>query len=103
MKTKKDYPAVVISAGLGGLCAAAYLAREGIPVTVVEQHSIPGGYASSFDRAKGRFIFRLHGGDFDGVPSGRNSALSFFQESKTFSQTLMMGLIFSYFHIKYLV
>ena len=63
MGPKKDYPAVVIGAGLGGLCVAAYLAREGFPVTVVEQHSIPGGYATSFDRAGGRFTFEvsLHG------------------------------------------
>ncbi len=63
MGPKKDYPVVVIGAGLGGLCVAAYLAREGIPVTVVEQHSIPGGYATSFDRAGGKFNFEvsLHG------------------------------------------
>ncbi len=63
MGPKKDYPIVVIGAGLGGLCAAAYLARKGFPVTMVEQHNIPGGYATSFDRAKGKFSFEvsLHG------------------------------------------
>ena len=60
---KGDYPAVVIGAGLGGLTGAAYLAKAGFPVTVVEQHSIPGGYATSFDRAAGKFTFdvSLHG------------------------------------------
>ena len=63
MGDKKDYPTVVIGAGLGGLCCAAYLARQGIPVTVLEKHEIPGGYATAFDRAGGRFRFEvsLHG------------------------------------------
>ncbi|MCP4686616.1 MAG: NAD(P)/FAD-dependent oxidoreductase [Desulfobacterales bacterium] len=63
MGPKENYPAVVIGAGLGGLCCGACLARQGIPVTVVEQHEIPGGYATSFDRAAGKFTFEvsLHG------------------------------------------
>ncbi|MBC2717208.1 MAG: NAD(P)/FAD-dependent oxidoreductase [Desulfobacteraceae bacterium] len=58
-----DYPTVIIGAGLGGLCCGAYLARQGIPVTVIEQHYVPGGYATSFDRAAGKFTFEvsLHG------------------------------------------
>jgi prolycopene isomerase len=60
---KEDHPVVIIGAGLGGLCCAAYLAREGFPVTVVEKRDIPGGYASAFDRADGKFTFdvSLHG------------------------------------------
>ncbi len=54
---RKDCPVVVIGAGLGGLVAAAYLSGYGFPVTLIEQHSIPGGYATSFDRAGGRFTF----------------------------------------------
>ena len=63
MQAGKDYPTVIIGAGLGGLVCGAYLARQGIPVTVVEQHSIPGGYATCFDRAGGKFTFEvsLHG------------------------------------------
>lgn len=41
MGPNEAYPTVVIGAGLGGLCCAAYLARQGIPVTVIEQHSAP--------------------------------------------------------------
>jgi phytoene dehydrogenase-like protein len=59
MEPKSNYPVVVIGAGLGGLCCGAYLSRFGIPVTVVEQHSIPGGYATSFDRASGKFTFEV--------------------------------------------
>jgi all-trans-retinol 13,14-reductase len=63
MGPKEDYPVVIIGAGLGGLCCGAYLARSGFPVTVLEQHNIPGGYATSFDRAGGKFTFEvsLHG------------------------------------------
>jgi len=63
MGPKSDYPTVVIGAGLGGLVCGAYLAKQGIPVTVVEQHSIPGGYATSFERAGGKYTFEvsLHG------------------------------------------
>ena len=63
MGPKRNYPVVVIGAGLGGLCCGAYLAKQGLPVTVVEQHNIPGGYATAFDRAGGRYTFEvsLHG------------------------------------------
>ncbi|MFO7601358.1 MAG: NAD(P)/FAD-dependent oxidoreductase [Candidatus Desulfacyla sp.] len=59
MGPKEDYPTVVIGAGLGGLCCAAYLAKQGIPVTVLEKHDIPGGYATAFDRAGGKFSFEV--------------------------------------------
>ncbi len=63
MGPKADYTTVVIGAGLGGLACGAYLARQGIPVTVVEQHTVPGGYATSFRRGAGKFNFEvsLHG------------------------------------------
>ena len=48
-----SYDAVVIGAGLGGLSAAAAFARQGYKVLVLEQHSVPGGYASAFKRPGG--------------------------------------------------
>lgn len=56
---KSNYPIVVIGAGLGGLTAAIYLARNGFPVTVIEHHDIPGGYITSFERAEGEFTFEV--------------------------------------------
>jgi prolycopene isomerase len=71
MGSGKDRPVVVIGAGLGGLCCGAYLAREGIPVTVVEQHHLPGGYASAFDRGRFTFEVSLHGTAINGTSTAR--------------------------------
>ena len=57
MKKKDTMPVVVVGAGIGSLTAAAYLAKAGFPVSVIEQQHIPGGYATSFQRASGRFTF----------------------------------------------
>ena len=40
---------VVVGAGIGGLCAAALLAKYGKQVLLIEAHSIPGGCAHSFN------------------------------------------------------
>ena len=42
------YDAIVVGTGLGGLVAGAKLVRERKKVLVLEQHSIPGGYSTSF-------------------------------------------------------
>ena len=56
----KDYDVVVIGAGLGGLSSAAYLAKEGKKVLLLERHYVPGGYASSFLRGRFEFEISLH-------------------------------------------
>jgi prolycopene isomerase len=50
-----DYDVIIIGAGIGGLSAAALLANQGFHVLVVDQHSKPGGYCSTFRR--GQFVF----------------------------------------------
>jgi phytoene dehydrogenase-like protein len=52
-----EYDAIVVGAGLGGLCFAGYMAKNGYKVLVLEQQSIPGGYATTFSRDGGRFTF----------------------------------------------
>jgi phytoene dehydrogenase-like protein len=55
-KSETEFDAVVIGAGLGGLSCAAAFARQGFKPLVLEQHYVPGGYASAFKRPGG-FVF----------------------------------------------
>ncbi len=55
-----DYDVVVVGAGLGGLSAATWLAKEGRKVLLLERHRVPGGYASSFKRGRFEFEISLH-------------------------------------------
>ena len=52
--------AVVVGGGLGGLAAAVTLVGQGRRTVVLEQHTLPGGYASSFQRGPYRFDTALH-------------------------------------------
>ncbi len=47
---KEHYEVVVVGAGIGGLTAAALLAKRGIKVLVIEQHYIPGGCCTAIRR-----------------------------------------------------
>ncbi|MGB6339071.1 MAG: NAD(P)-binding protein, partial [Candidatus Aminicenantaceae bacterium] len=51
-----EFDAVIIGSGLGGLSCAAAFARQGFKPLVIEQHHIPGGYATTFKRPGG-FVF----------------------------------------------
>jgi phytoene dehydrogenase-like protein len=49
------YDAIIIGAGMSGLTCGCYLAKAGLKVLIVEQHSKVGGYCTSFVR--GGFTF----------------------------------------------
>lgn len=51
---------IIIGAGLGGLTAGAKLAKEGKNVLVIEQHSKPGGCATTFTRGVYTLEVGLH-------------------------------------------
>ncbi len=67
----RDYDAVVIGSGLGGLSCAAAFARQGFKPLVIEQHDKVGGFATAFSRPGGfTFDVSLHSttvGQRDGV------------------------------------
>lgn len=56
----KKYDVIVIGSGLGGLGAAFECLRSGKKVLLLEQHNLPGGYASSFVRGRFEFEPALH-------------------------------------------
>ncbi len=47
---KEEYDVVIVGAGIGGLTCGAFLAKAGLKTLIVEKHSIPGGYVTSFKR-----------------------------------------------------
>ena len=55
-----SFDVIVVGAGLGGLSAAARLAKAGKRVLVVERHDQVGGYATSFSREGYTFDVSLH-------------------------------------------
>ena len=56
----RPYDCVVVGAGNGGLSAAAQLAAKGAKVLLLEQHNLPGGFATSFVRGRFEFEAALH-------------------------------------------
>jgi len=50
MVANTKYDVITIGAGMGGLSAGAFLAREGKTVLILEKHNKPGGYVTSFTR-----------------------------------------------------
>ncbi len=66
----EEYDVVVIGAGIGGLTCAAYLAKNGKRVRVLEQHYAPGGCCTSFSRKGFRFdagVLHITGGKESGA------------------------------------
>ena len=57
---ESSYDVVVVGAGNGGLSAALQLALAGAKPLLLEQHNIPGGFATSFVRGRFEFDASLH-------------------------------------------
>jgi len=57
---QQKFDIIVVGAGLGGLCAAYEAAAAGKNTLLLEQHNLPGGYASSFVRGRFEFEPSLH-------------------------------------------
>lgn len=59
-KINDSYDVVVIGAGNGGLSAATELVKKGVKTLLLEQHNLPGGFATSFVRGRFEFETSLH-------------------------------------------
>jgi all-trans-retinol 13,14-reductase len=77
------YDVIIIGAGLGGLTAGAKLAKEGRKVLLIEQHSKPGGCATTFRRGEFTLEVGLH--EMDG-PSPRDMKTRIFNELGVFEK-----------------
>jgi all-trans-retinol 13,14-reductase len=47
---RNTYDAIIIGSGIGGLTTAAFLARFGRKVLILERHDVPGGFTHTFKR-----------------------------------------------------
>ncbi|MBN1883242.1 MAG: NAD(P)/FAD-dependent oxidoreductase [Deltaproteobacteria bacterium] len=75
----KKFDAVVIGAGLGGMSAAAMLAKNGKSVMLLERHNVPGGYATSFRRGRFEFDISLHELSGVGSPEARGALFPYLE------------------------
>ena len=77
------YDIIIIGGGLGGLTAGAKLSKEGKKVLLIEQHLIPGGCATTFERDDFTFEVGLH--EMDGLDN-RDMKTRIFQELGVFDK-----------------
>jgi prolycopene isomerase len=76
----RAYDCIVIGAGNGGLAAAAQLAAKGAKVLLLEQHSLPGGFATSFVRGRFEFEAALHEFCDIGSPTQKGNVRTFLED-----------------------
>jgi len=66
----EQYDVIIIGAGISGLVCGCYLAKAGMKVLVLEYHTKPGGYCSSFKRRD--FLFDAAAHSFGSYREGGN-------------------------------
>ena len=76
----RSYDCVVVGAGNGGLAAAAQLAAKGVKTLLLEQHNVPGGFATSFVRGRYEFEAALHEAADIGPPSRKGAVRAFLED-----------------------
>ena len=59
-KIQGNFDAIIIGSGLGGMATAAFLAKEGKKVLVLEKHYTPGGFTHVFTRRGYEWDVGLH-------------------------------------------
>lgn len=71
---REEFDVIVVGGGIGGLTAAALLAKAGKTVLLAERHDRPGGYAHGFRRKRYYFDAGVHltsGCALQGYPGGQ--------------------------------
>ena len=57
---KDAYDVIVVGGGVGGLSGALHAAKAGKSVLLLEQHNLPGGFATSFVRGEYEWEATVH-------------------------------------------
>jgi phytoene dehydrogenase-like protein len=86
----QNYDVIIIGGGLGGLVAGAKLAKEGKQVLLLEQHNIPGGCATTFDRNEFTMEVGLH--EMDGLYDETDPKQIIFKDLGVFENVTFLKL-----------
>ncbi|PIE44685.1 MAG: hypothetical protein CSA45_05705 [Gammaproteobacteria bacterium] len=78
----KNFDTVIVGGGLGGLTASARLAKAGQKVCLIEQHFVPGGCATVFQRGDFTMEVGLH--ELDGLDKN-DPKVAIFRELDVFN------------------
>ncbi len=57
---ESKYDVIILGAGIAGLICGTFLAKNGKKTLIIEQHSLPGGYCTSFKRKGFTFDAAVH-------------------------------------------
>ena len=103
-KPEENYDTIVIGSGIGGLTTAAFLAREGKKVLVLERHYTAGGFThvskrKGYEWDVGRVYDRIIIGKKEyefvkGVEQFKNQLFTYFPEEKA-AITQYVDLVFA--------